>query len=249
MGFDLKKKKDEDGTKSSKFNLSKNDGNLAAPAVSDVPKKSGVKYFLMGGLILAALIVYLMMNNGNNEKEVAQNNADGQNTSSPVEPSKSSTPEVGDNPTPTNNPPAATSTTGGTDNQNSQNTGKENVSTKTTEPIKNAELNKVKIVEDFPKNSAFMNFNQSEMASLISTLKANPNIKLTITGHTDSDGDESHNMQLSIQRARTLYNYLVENGISGKRLTIKGLGESNPIADNSTESGKAKNRRVEYTMH
>lgn len=247
MGFDLQKQKEDPKAKSARFNLSKNDGNPITPAALDAPKKSGVKYLLMGGLLLAALMGYLMMNNVSSEKEGAQNSTDAQNTGSPVDPSKSISPDVGENATPTNNQPSVTGTTGETAKQNSQNAGKENVSTKTTEPL-TAELNKVKIVEDFPKNSAFMNFNQSEIESLISTLKANPNLKLSITGHTDSDGDEGYNMQLSIQRARTLYNYLVENGISGKRLTVRGLGESNPIADNSTESGKAKNRRVEYTM-
>lgn len=73
-----------------------------------------------------------------------------------------------------------------------------------------------------------------------------PEIKLSVEGHTDSDGDEAMNQQLSEQRANTVMNKLIELGIGVDRLTSKGFGEVVPIADNTTPEGKANNRRVEF---
>ncbi|WP_126971858.1 OmpA family protein [Gynurincola endophyticus] len=68
---------------------------------------------------------------------------------------------------------------------------------------------------------------------------------MAINGYTDNTGDGKHNQTLSEQRANTVLNSLVEAGIETSRLSAKGFGAQNPIADNSTEDGKAKNRRVE----
>lgn len=68
---------------------------------------------------------------------------------------------------------------------------------------------------------------------------------LTIVGHTDSVGAESYNQGLSERRAKATADYLVSQGISANRITTKGMGESQPVADNSTAAGRAKNRRVE----
>jgi len=73
-----------------------------------------------------------------------------------------------------------------------------------------------------------------------------PEIKLSIEGHTDSDGDNDLNLQLSRDRAVAVLNQLVSMGISGDRLTSKGLGENNPVGPNDTPEGKAANRRVEF---
>jgi len=72
---------------------------------------------------------------------------------------------------------------------------------------------------------------------------ANANIE--VAGHTDSIGSDEYNMKLSQQRAETVRDYLISKGIAADRLTAKGYGETNPVADNATEEGRFKNRRVE----
>jgi outer membrane protein OmpA-like peptidoglycan-associated protein len=70
-----------------------------------------------------------------------------------------------------------------------------------------------------------------------------------IQGHTDSDGNDTYNLQLSDRRAKSVMKYLVETGqVDRARLKAKGFGESQPIADNSTEEGKQTNRRVEFLI-
>ena len=73
-----------------------------------------------------------------------------------------------------------------------------------------------------------------------------PDIKLSVEGHTDSDGDNELNKNLSEKRAESVSNKLVEMGISGDRLSSKGFGEEIPVAENTTPEGKANNRRVEF---
>ena len=76
------------------------------------------------------------------------------------------------------------------------------------------------------------------------TLRKNPTIKVEVAGHTDSDGAAEYNESLSARRATTVHDYLAANGVSTDRMTIRGYGESQPIADNSSSAGKAQNRRV-----
>jgi OOP family OmpA-OmpF porin len=76
-------------------------------------------------------------------------------------------------------------------------------------------------------------------------LIANPSLKLSIEGHTDNVGGADHNRQLATSRARSVLGALVGLGIDAGRLSSKGFGPDKPIADNSTDSGRAKNRRVE----
>ncbi len=77
-------------------------------------------------------------------------------------------------------------------------------------------------------------------------LKEHPEIKLSIEGHTDSDGDFDLNRKLSEERAEAVMNRLISMGIDPGRLTSKGFGESKPVAPNDTPEGKASNRRVEF---
>jgi outer membrane protein OmpA-like peptidoglycan-associated protein len=71
---------------------------------------------------------------------------------------------------------------------------------------------------------------------------------ISIEGHTDSDGGDDYNLDLSDRRSKSVRQYLVDKGIEPGRLRAQGFGESKPIADNSTDAGKAKNRRVEFRI-
>ncbi len=73
-------------------------------------------------------------------------------------------------------------------------------------------------------------------------------MKIEIAGHTDSVGSEMYNLRLSEARANAVRDYLIQHGISPDRLIAKGYGESRPIAPNTTREGRAKNRRVEFTV-
>lgn len=80
---------------------------------------------------------------------------------------------------------------------------------------------------------------------IIEMMKQAPDIKISIEGHTDSDGSNESNLKLSDARAKAVLDAIVKGGIDKSRLTSAGFGEDKPIADNKTEEGKAKNRRVE----
>ncbi len=79
-------------------------------------------------------------------------------------------------------------------------------------------------------------------------LEKNPNEKLSVTGHTDSDGDDASNVALSEKRAGIVKAILVKDGFSDAGLTVIGKGESEPIAENDTPENKAKNRRVSIRL-
>ena len=71
------------------------------------------------------------------------------------------------------------------------------------------------------------------------------NVNIEVAGHTDSRGSDEYNINLSQRRADAVRNYLISKGIAADRLTAKGYGESQPVADNATDEGRFKNRRVE----
>ncbi len=76
-------------------------------------------------------------------------------------------------------------------------------------------------------------------------LLSNPDISMEVAGHTDSIGEKESNLRLSARRAQSVTDYLVSKGVSVERLQAKGYGDVEPIADNTTKEGRAKNRRVE----
>jgi outer membrane protein OmpA-like peptidoglycan-associated protein len=82
----------------------------------------------------------------------------------------------------------------------------------------------------------------------LQVLNNNPDMKVEIGGHTDWIGTDAYNQNLSERRAKTVRDYLAAKGIDPKRLTIKGYGESDPIADNTTPEGRALNRRIEFKI-
>jgi OOP family OmpA-OmpF porin len=85
---------------------------------------------------------------------------------------------------------------------------------------------------------------ESVLNDAAATLRKNPSIIVEVAGHTDSDGAAAYNESLSARRAKTVHDYLVANGVADERMSVKGYGESQPIADNTTATGKAQNRRV-----
>lgn len=76
-------------------------------------------------------------------------------------------------------------------------------------------------------------------------LRENPNIRISVEGYTDSVGSDAYNEKLSVRRAEAVFRYLVNHGVAPERMEVIGYGESRPVADNDTESGRAQNRRVE----
>ncbi len=85
------------------------------------------------------------------------------------------------------------------------------------------------------------------LKEIAKVLKDNPNVKVKIVGHTDSDGDENSNLELSKRRALSVKNSLTEEfGIDAARMETDGKGETEPVSDNNTPEGKANNRRVEF---
>ena len=86
----------------------------------------------------------------------------------------------------------------------------------------------------------------TEINRIAQLMKDNPDLKFEVQGHTDNTGTVAGNQKLSEQRAQAIVNKLVEMGIAANRLTAKGMGQSAPLADNSTDEGRAKNRRVEF---
>jgi OOP family OmpA-OmpF porin len=89
---------------------------------------------------------------------------------------------------------------------------------------------------------------RATVAEAAATLKANPTVRVEVAGHTDSRGSDHRNQRLSEQRARAVADELVREGIEIGRLTVRGYGEAKPVADDATESGRARNRRVEIVV-
>jgi outer membrane protein OmpA-like peptidoglycan-associated protein len=101
----------------------------------------------------------------------------------------------------------------------------------------------------FAVNESNLNANaKNNLNQLVTVLNKYPDTNIEVQGHTDNTGTESYNMSLSKKRASTATNYLKERGISSKRTSIKGYGESAPNYTNDTEEGRSKNRRIEFLI-
>ena len=85
-----------------------------------------------------------------------------------------------------------------------------------------------------------------EINRIVQLMNENPTLKFSVEGHTDSTGKPESNQTLSEQRSKAIVDKLVELGIAKERLAAVGKGQNNPIADNNTDEGRAKNRRVEF---
>lgn len=87
-----------------------------------------------------------------------------------------------------------------------------------------------------------------DLSRAIEFLRANSALRVEISGHTDDKGDEAYNKKLSQGRAESVRRHLVSNGIDESRLVAKGYGEEQPLGDNNTDEGRAKNRRVDMKV-
>jgi outer membrane protein OmpA-like peptidoglycan-associated protein len=88
----------------------------------------------------------------------------------------------------------------------------------------------------------------TELDNVVRFMNENPTMKILISGYTDNVGKPADNLTLSKGRAVAVVNYLVNKGIKNERLSFKGNGETNPVSDNNTESGRALNRRTELSI-
>lgn len=85
--------------------------------------------------------------------------------------------------------------------------------------------------------------------SVARSLNQHPELRAKVVGHTDSTGSLAHNQTLSVNRARSVTDYLSRQGVAATRLTIEGRGPNDPIGDNATADGRALNRRVEIYLY
>ncbi|HON19224.1 MAG TPA: OmpA family protein, partial [Salinivirgaceae bacterium] len=124
------------------------------------------------------------------------------------------------------------------------------------EITKNVMLNKLAVGAKVVLNNIFFDFGKStlhpssypELERIITMMNAYKTLVIEISGHTDNVGSAASNKRLSEQRAKAVVDYLVSKGIPASRLQYKGYGFEQPIADNSTEEGRAANRRVEFKI-
>ncbi|MEI7980636.1 MAG: OmpA family protein [Bacteroidota bacterium] len=88
----------------------------------------------------------------------------------------------------------------------------------------------------------------AELEKLAGYLQKNSKLKIEISGHTDNQGSPDHNFELSQNRAKSVFDFLIQHGIDETRLTFKGYGFTQPIDTNNTEEGRANNRRTEFKI-
>lgn len=120
----------------------------------------------------------------------------------------------------------------------------------------NVKIAKIQANKPYRLDDVNFDFNSSQLTvptiaileNLVSFLIENKTLNIEIQGHTDNIGDDDFNLDLSNQRAKAVASYLMKKGISSKRLTYKGFGETTPITTNATEQGRAINRRVEFVI-
>jgi outer membrane protein OmpA-like peptidoglycan-associated protein/tetratricopeptide (TPR) repeat protein len=129
-------------------------------------------------------------------------------------------------------------------------------STKTKPFVKDIPLQEIKVGETVILKNIFFDTDKYdlkeesrvELQKLTGLLNRNPTIRIEISGHTDNQGSQEHNLVLSKNRAQAVYDYLVGHGISKERLSYQGYGFSKPIDTNETEQGRANNRRTEFRV-
>ncbi|MCL1973992.1 MAG: OmpA family protein [Bacteroidetes bacterium] len=97
-------------------------------------------------------------------------------------------------------------------------------------------------------SSTLSSTSRNALSQFASSLHANPDTEINIIGHTDNTGSDAINNPLSQDRANSVKNYLISNGVSGSRMSAAGVGSTQPIATNATVEGRTQNRRVEILI-
>ncbi|QQL51314.1 OmpA family protein [Mucilaginibacter ginkgonis] len=122
--------------------------------------------------------------------------------------------------------------------------------------IANVGLNPIEVGKKVILNNIFFGTNKyqleadskAELQKIIEFLNTNPTVRIEISGHTDNVGNDQANQILSQNRAKSVYEYLVTNGIGAGRLMFKGYGKTQPLMPNTTEENRAMNRRTEFKV-
>lgn len=123
-------------------------------------------------------------------------------------------------------------------------------------PMLETDLNKLKLGNSVILKNLNFEFNsyvlQPDADTILKTLliylKDYPKIRILISGHTDDQGSEDYNLELSINRAKSIYNWLINNGIESDRLKFTGFGKSRPLFNDTDEKSRTLNRRVEVKL-
>jgi outer membrane protein OmpA-like peptidoglycan-associated protein len=122
--------------------------------------------------------------------------------------------------------------------------------------VKNIPLKPIKVGETVVLKNIFFDTDKyilkdeslAELQKLLGLLNENPKLKIEISGHTDNVGSAEHNLELSRNRASAVYDYLLQHDIAKTRLSYAGYGFNQPIDINTTEQGRANNRRTEFKV-
>lgn len=122
--------------------------------------------------------------------------------------------------------------------------------------LKNIPLKKIRVGQSIVLRNIFFETDeytlkessQVELNKVVELLTANEDLTIEISGHTDNVGEQAYNLQLSENRSKSVYDYLLGKGILLERLVYKGYGESQPVDTNDNEAGRANNRRTELTV-
>ena len=121
----------------------------------------------------------------------------------------------------------------------------------TVETVNNGEAIKVTFDSGilFATNSSTVSdASKSALRNFASSLNSNPDTNIKIIGHTDNTGRVEYNQTLSEKRAKSVYDYLLNQSVSSNRMQFEGKGITDPVADNSTAAGRQQNRRVEILI-
>ena len=97
-------------------------------------------------------------------------------------------------------------------------------------------------------SSALKTASQDQLTEVADVLSRYPDTDIMVLGHTDSSGSDDYNQSLSERRASAVRGFLMGAGVASSRITARGYGETAPVADNGSESGRAQNRRVELNV-
>ena len=224
MAFNLNKNGGSEGSGNSKFNLSK-DGIPAETANAASRKSNGLLYVGAGILLVSIVGWYFLFNNGEQPVKGASSLAQ----IAPVSDSLQTT-------------------------QTNTNEGKGNLVVNEDSSVESNNLGNVaslnnKVPVSFANGATtFEKVDQSIVDELLSFLAANSGSSVEVRGYASSEGSLEMNRNISQARADAFKDYLLSRNISPSRITAIGKGIENPIASNSTEAGRRKNRRVEVSL-